>query len=151
MSAPIRRSHIYNALDIAKHVVQYSHDNQYGISNLKLQKILYFIQAQFLITYDEPCFYDDIIAWDSGPIVEAVYQEYKFFGSGTIPSIYHSIVPDIIHPRDATLIDEVIDMCKNYSATDLLRLIHNQTPWKNGRLRASNRITNEDLIAFFAE
>lgn len=39
----------YNALDVSQYVIKYSNEQDYGISNLKLQKILYFIQAYFLI------------------------------------------------------------------------------------------------------
>ena len=36
---------MYNVLDVCRHVINYSNEKDYGISNLKLQKILYFIQA----------------------------------------------------------------------------------------------------------
>ena len=35
----------YKVLDVCKYVIDYSNEKEYGISNLKLQKILYFIQA----------------------------------------------------------------------------------------------------------
>ena len=38
----------YNVLDVCRHVINYSNEHDYGISNLKLQKVLYFIQAYFL-------------------------------------------------------------------------------------------------------
>ena len=40
----------YRVLDVCRHVINYSNKHDYGISNLKLQKVLYFIQAYFLIT-----------------------------------------------------------------------------------------------------
>lgn len=39
----------YNVLEICRHVINYDNEHDYGISNLKLQKVLYFIQACFLI------------------------------------------------------------------------------------------------------
>lgn len=33
----------YNVLDVCHYVIQYSNEHDYGISNLKLQKVLYFI------------------------------------------------------------------------------------------------------------
>ena len=38
----------YKVLDVCRHVINYSNEHDYGISNLKLQKVLYFIQAYFL-------------------------------------------------------------------------------------------------------
>lgn len=55
-----------NALDVARYVINYSNEKEYGISNLKLQKVLYFIQACYLISDLEqgPCFSERIEAWD---------------------------------------------------------------------------------------
>lgn len=39
----------YDVLEICRHVINYSNEQDYGISNLKLQKVLYLIQAYFLI------------------------------------------------------------------------------------------------------
>lgn len=39
---------MYDAVSIARFVINYSNKQEYGISNLKLQKIMYFIQAYFL-------------------------------------------------------------------------------------------------------
>ena len=51
----------YKVLDVCRHVINYSNEHDYGISNLKLQKVLYFIQAYFVTVrrgYDlfEPLF-----------------------------------------------------------------------------------------------
>lgn len=40
---------MYNVLDISRYIINYSNDCNYIISNLKLQKLLYFIQVYFLI------------------------------------------------------------------------------------------------------
>lgn len=39
----------YDVLEVCRHVINYSNEQDYGISNLKLQKVLYLIQAYFLI------------------------------------------------------------------------------------------------------
>ena len=64
---------MYSVLDVAKYVIFYSNEKKYDISNLKLQKILYFIQAEFLVSENEPCFYEEIEAWNFGPVVPEVY------------------------------------------------------------------------------
>lgn len=57
---------MYSVLDVARYVVARS--NRAGaISNLKLQKVLYFIQAEFLVVQNMPCFAEQIEAWDFGP------------------------------------------------------------------------------------
>ena len=86
----------YDVLEVCRHVINYSNEKEYGISNLKLQKVLYFIQAYFLIdkTKNAPCFDDKIEAWNFGPVVPAAYHEYKQYGSGDIPTIESYILFD---------------------------------------------------------
>ena len=67
---------MYNALSVAHYIIDFYNRNNRGISNLKLQKVLYFVQAEFLVgTFDHrPCFSDPIEAWDFGPVVPSVYH-----------------------------------------------------------------------------
>jgi len=60
----------------------------HSVSNLKLQKILYFIQAEFLVVKGIPCFEEEIIAWGFGPVVLEVYHEYKVYGAAGIPVFF---------------------------------------------------------------
>lgn len=159
---------MYNVLDICRFVINYSNEKDYGVSNLKLQKLLYFIQAYFLINSEEKCFNEKIEAWDFGPVVREAYLEYKQYGNCNIPSIdkYHKFHfsngrfnmetifynKDDILQKDRTNIEKVVDMFSPYSATDLVTLTHNQAPWKNaynnGRIR---EITIESLKEYFSE
>jgi len=54
------------------------------ISNLKLQKLLYYAQGIHLALYGKPLFNDPIEAWQYGPVVDSVYQTYKTNGSDAI-------------------------------------------------------------------
>lgn len=85
---------MYNVLDVCRYVINYSNDKDYIISNLKLQKILYFIQAYFLINKNNACFKEIIEAWDFGPVIPKAYSEYKQYGGGHIPSISSYIEMD---------------------------------------------------------
>lgn len=38
----------YDVLEVSRHIINYSNRMRYGVSNLKLQKLLYFVQAYFL-------------------------------------------------------------------------------------------------------
>ena len=78
---------MYNALSVAHYIIGACSRLNFGISNLKLQKILYFVQAEFLVSTPThtPCFSERIEAWDFGPVVPVVYHKYKVYGSGLIP------------------------------------------------------------------
>jgi len=139
---------MYNVLDICRYIINYSNEHDYSISNLKLQKLLYFVQAYFLISTNdhEPCFVEPIEAWDFGPVVPVAYREYKHYGSGSIPPITSYLEFDLddiwdvcridyddsmISKNDKELINEVVDEFSGYTATDLVTLTHRQAPWKN--------------------
>ena len=146
---------MYNALTVAQHIIDYSNSNGYGISNLKLQKVLYFVQAKFLVsTVDHsPCFSDTIEAWDFGPVVPSVYHRYKVYGSAIIPSGLFdpilSLYPQISE-SDKGMINSMVDQLKDYSAAALVQVTHRQSPWKNAYVRGfNNPISNQAIRTFF--
>lgn len=158
---------MYDVLEVCRHVINYSNAKKYSISNLKLQKLLYFIQAYFLIASPnkKPCFRQRIEAWDFGPVVPEAYIEYKRYGSVSILPIryYHldawgnkyksmpiEYKDNEISEADKKLIDKVIEHFSMYSATDLVAITHNQKPWQQAYERGGNReITLEEMRAYF--
>lgn len=157
---------IYNVLDVARYIINYSNANEYGVSNLKLQKLLYFVQAEFLaFTKDkQPCFAEEIEAWGFGPVVPVVYQEFKQFGSANIPSIeaYHEISDDweivrkrfdnnCIEMKDQLVINEIIDGFADYSATALVMITHRQYPWKAVYEKGMNHVITKKSIKEYFE
>lgn len=135
---------MYGALEIASYIIWYCRQKGYYVSNLKLQKILYFIQAEFLATRGWPCFDEEIQAWDFGPVVPEVYHQYKYFGSSNI--IEDTNENPRILGRDRSLIDEMIEECNQYSASQLVDFTHRQSPWMDAYQRYSNNIISKESI-----
>ena len=104
----------------------------YAINNLKLQKVLYFVQAQFLVfgKDNKPCFSEKIEAWQYGPVVSEVYREYKIFGSAHIPCGDMMDDFDIDEP-DKEMINGIVDRCNKYTAARLVDISHRQALWKD--------------------
>lgn len=143
---------MYSALKVARYIIWWCNSNGYSISNLKLQKILYFVQAQFLVARGVPCFGEDIQAWEYGPVIPEVYREYKVYGGGNIPAFVGSESNVSIRPGDRPLIDEIVGECVNYSASSLVELTHNQQPWKDAYLPGWNKtISNDSIRRYFSE
>lgn len=159
----------YNVLDVSRYVINYSNEKDCGISNLKLQKILYFIQAYFLTNTPNggPCFKERIEAWDFGPVVPEAYREYKQYGSADIPvmlsfidfdddDIWNSrrkdFDSDIIAKEHREMINAVVDKFADFSATDLVTLTHKQAPWVDAYVpHMNNEITIEAIRKYFNE
>lgn len=139
---------MYDALIIARYIIDRCNDKRYAISNLKLQKILYFVQAEFLVVMNVPCFRENIEAWDSGPVVPVVYQKYKVYGGGNIPSVKPTHLSGI-NGDAQKLIHGVVDECSKYSASKLTEIVHHQSPWKNAYQRRDNTISNTVIKKYF--
>lgn len=158
---------MYNVLDVCRFIINYCDEKDYSMSNLKLQKILYLIQAYFLSYTDskEPCFQEAIEAWTFGPVVPVAYHEYKQFGSTDIPKITHYIIyndddfwkskvveynDDIISQNDKDIICKLVDKFAKYSTTSLVNITHRQSPWIDAYQQGySNTITNEAIRSYF--
>jgi uncharacterized phage-associated protein len=60
--------------------------DRYGIavSNLKLQKLLYFAHGRYLVLHNQPLVRGSFEAWQHGPVQPLVYQQFKEFGAENI-------------------------------------------------------------------
>lgn len=143
---------MYIANNIARYIIDYSWDKGKTVSNLRLQKILYFVQAEFLVTKDHPCFEENIYAWDFGPVVPHVYYEYKMYGGASIPSNGTDGNEYGISVEDKKMINDMVDQCNNYSTSALVRITHNQEPWKYAMEMTTSRIiSTESIKEYFSE
>lgn len=150
----------YCADDVAEIVIRYSNERKYPISNLKLQKVLYFIQAIFLTEKKRECFKEEIEAWTFGPVVPSVYQKYKLFGANNIPasacnknslvnlfsSTNNSFNKVRISDEDEKEIQDIVDSLSKYSATELVEITHNQSPWAEAYIPRLNRVISSNAI-----
>lgn len=99
------------------------------ISNLKLQKLLYYAQGSFLAVTDQPLFNDAIVAWQHGPVVESVYHQYKKNGAEGIPFDEDFDFSDFTDDEN-DLLTQVYNIFGQYSAWKLRNMTHNETPWQ---------------------
>lgn len=152
---------VYSALEIARYIINYANSHDMIISNLKLQKILYFVQLEFLLN-KKTCFEDNIEAWDFGPVIPSVYHEFKQYGAFAIPKISYvyddsdglfnlkkiSYKPHI-EECDKKIIEDVVNECNQYSAGQLVEITHNQSPWKETYVPHKNKKITIDSLKNF--
>lgn len=142
----------YPAITIAKWFVAWAEASDAELSNLKLQKLLYYAQGYHLARHDTPLFVDPIQAWPSGPVVEKVYNAFKRHGSGdlSLPKEDEFDWPDVDEDSTQFLI-QIWDQLGSLAAWRLRDMAHSETPWKEqfarGLLRAE--IPKSDLARFF--
>lgn len=147
-----------------------------SISNLKLQKLVYYAQAWHLAITGEPLFADCIEAWAHGPVVPSLYSKYKIFGWEPIrPLVALQVnrlpvavswegvplprpdtpIPDI-DPQTQGILDDVWAAYGQFTAKRLEELTHSEDPWIEAREGCrpgdpSNAIISHDAMrAYYA-
>lgn len=122
------------ALFYAFYFINEANKNKKAITNKKLQKLLYYVQAWHLVFYDEPLFKNRIEAWVHGPAIRSVYQHFKSYGYQPIQEdIKEDIFKNSISKNEKDLLDEVWNLYGKHDAFYLERLTHNEDPWIEAR------------------
>lgn len=118
----------YKVLNIAHYVVDKCTNENNPISNLQLQKILYFLQRDYLKNYKQPLFEEKIEAWVFGPVVPLVYYEYCGYGALKIDKTYNDIE---IEYDDKNFVDSIIEERREYNPWSLVSETHQEgSAWK---------------------
>lgn len=115
------------------------------LSNLKLQKLVYYAQGFHLAMYGKPLFNEPIEAWTHGPVIHQLYNHYSSFGAGPIPK------PDevdfsIFNKRTKDLLNEVYVVFGQYSAWKLRGMTHEESPWREAYEQGENTIISHDSL-----
>ena len=140
---------MYSAMKVARYIIAHESEQGRSVTNLRLQKLMYFVQAQFLVERNKPCFDAEIEAWSFGPVVPETYHVFKFYGASEIPP--RNIEEDLewIYPSDRDSIDMILDDCAQYSTTTLIDITHRQKPWEDAISSQNRIITNSAIRRYF--
>lgn len=122
-----------------------------AMTNLKLQKLVYYAQAWALAIFDEPLFDEECEAWAHGPVIPSLYHKYKEYGWGPLPQ------PDSVQEFDEDTEWLLAEVWKVYGCFDgeyLEQLTHNEDPWVKTRRDlppevACDRPISKDLMRDF--
>lgn len=119
-----------------------------SISNLKLQKLLYYAQGFNLVINGEPLFQEEIVSWEHGPVVSEIYYEYSKYGGGAIP-LPENIDFESFTEDEKDLLNEVYKVYGQFSAWKLRDMTHQELPWKS--TKRNEVISHDLLIEYFKE
>lgn len=126
-----------------------------GISHLKLQKILYFAQIVFLCTKNKELFQEEILAWQYGPVIESIYNEYsrkrKKWNSQLLQEdILDKDYKDKINEKDSYILDDIYNEFWKYSASELVDITHSHKPWRESFIPwESNIISKKSMVNYY--
>lgn len=157
---------MYEARKICNFLIARSDTHRFELTNLRLNKLLYFIHGWALTSRPEGLVRNHFIAWQHGPVIRPVYDCFKPYGEKPVTeraryldyvSGKHQPVPyEDIAPADAELIERVFRSYDQFSTARLRAMSHEAGgPWdivysawsRDNRL--SPRIPNELIRSHF--
>ena len=115
-----------SAQKVAEYIIWSSHESGSFISNLKLQKLLYYIQAWHLAVFQRPLFPETFQAWLRGPAIPEIYQRYQGYRWRNIDE---EVEPPDLDARTVDFIEEVLEEYGPLDARLLEQLAHREDPW----------------------
>jgi uncharacterized phage-associated protein len=149
-----RQTAPYPALTIAKWFIAWAEAEGEELSNLKLQKLLYYAQGHHLAERHQPLFPDQIQAWSHGPVIPEVYHAYKGCGSATIELPGNDVFTwDDVDSETTKLLSRVWNTYGGFSAGHLRNMTHEEAPWR-AHFRPDERnivIPDSEIEGYFAK
>ena len=134
------------------------------VTNLQMQKILYYIQAYHLVHFNNHPFFDDVPeAWVRGPVYRTVYNQYKSFGSGPIilthnENSYNEALENLnVSANQQKYLHSALEFFSNQSINELIFRTHSERPWIEARKDVGlleygdNKISLESMFSFYKE
>lgn len=132
------------ALDVANYVIESSYtfkeryakdkeaclDARMPMTNLRLQKILYYIQGEHYREYGTPLFEEDFYAWQYGPVVPEVYRAFSSYSFLALEP-QKNYQKENLSEDTREFIDNIVNNYSSYSNMSLIDKTHNESPWKN--------------------
>lgn len=148
----------YPASLIAYAFVKRGIDEGKFVTQMKLQKLVYFAQGYHLAKYNTPLIKEDFQAWKFGPVVPEIYEDFKLYGSKLITNTSSFRPSDTDTSRvvlDSAALDSIKytwDVLKDFSAMALSNWTHQaSSPWSNvyDPAERATPISNDDIKNYF--
>ncbi|WP_270788320.1 Panacea domain-containing protein [Weissella cibaria] len=158
-------------MEVANYVVKYYNDKKESsnfkpLTNLKLQKVLYFIQGWSLTEFEAPIINEPFEKWKYGPVIRSVYREFKSQGADELvnPMGIAKIENNDVKFETPMLKDDdlekgielenLINKLLQNPVSDLVRETHREAPWKDSKVDIENGIsdlkyTNDEIKKVF--
>lgn len=151
----------YNAKAIANLMIDIAKQQGSSLDQMKLQKLVYITHGWNLAIQGEPLISDDIQAWQYGPVIPSLYNEFRNCGRDNITDyatdvqvteddLSFSFLPPKVDDGDAHTIDlanKVWEIYGKYTGPQLSNLTHMPgTPWDKVYKDTPRSTINNSLI-----
>jgi uncharacterized phage-associated protein len=120
----------FSPVTVSNNILKRAFNEDVSVSPMKLQKLLYFIASDYAKATKKPLLSEPFQAWDYGPVVRSVYDEFRSFGGGPIRKFAKDaqgkarIIKESSYPEFEETLDRVWSHTKDLSAVRLSRITH---------------------------
>jgi uncharacterized phage-associated protein len=151
-----------DAKGLANLLLDWGDDDGVEISPMKLQKLVFFLHADFLVKHGRALIKQEFEAWEHGPVVPSLYAEFKRFKDKAITTRAKAFDPIQattvtstcrLGADDLSLVRELYDFYKKLNAIELSRRSHDfDGVWRQARSLLSNglnmnrRVSNDMIV-----
>lgn len=155
----------YDGRAVANYIIDRCDQNGRTISNLSLQKLVFFCHVWTLVKLRKPLVNEQFEAWPYGPVLPYVYRSFSKFGEARITGKALAFdrttgqqieaVASFDH-ETLEVITSVVDSYGKLSASQLVELSHiGDGPWFNirnhaGKVNPGMRIQNDSIIEYYS-
>lgn len=150
---------------LANYILDRCDANGRDVTNLALQKLMYFCHTWMLVRYKVPLVKHSFEAWEFGPVLPYVYRDFKEHGDSRITTRARSLnlssgereTAQLNLPaEESEFLDSLIAFYARLSAFDLVMMSHVAGgPWDqvwrhSGKANPGMRITNQMIETFYS-
>ncbi len=138
-----------SVFDAANFFIEAAASQEDCVTNLKLNKLLYFAQALSLVKNGKSLFEDDIEAWPMGPVVDQIYHKYKGHGRNHIKAVDNADYYLGLTDEEQDILVDVMTSLGRYTASSLVTLSHVRGgPWDTAL--NSGIISKQSIKAYYS-
>src|SRR5216683_3310653 len=138
----------YDAITIAKYLIKKAKEDKVkDLTNLKLQKILYYAQGWYLANNNKKLFSDQICAWKLGPVVRSVYDLFSNNGNRPIDMNVNANDVSELDQNTKKFLDTLWKVYKNMNGAELVTYTHQEKPWKEAWSKRNDKDSEDDVIS----
>ena len=140
-------------LDVAKELICKFNREDKDITQLKLQKLLYFIEAYYMAMYDKDSLYKEkFYAWTYGPVSKEIYSKYKNYMDLPIRESGCANNLEIFGEEIISSFNRIYNVFGKLTSSQLIKLTHMQgSPWFETPTNFDAEIPKEKTKKWFKE
>lgn len=143
----------YSPVNVSNSILKRAFDEKVDVSPMKLQKLLFFVASEYAKRSGKPLLDGSFQAWQYGPVIRSVYDEFRSFGGRPIRSYGKDAegksyrVKESSDPNLQAALDTVWAAAKSRSAVALSRITHKPGSAWSHAYNYGGHITDDALKA----